>query len=213
MQTRASKWSPATHSIRWVTQTHEILQRWSFDDERPSDRDELDSIRSGLNELGPVFGRPLLLGRTAKQNEQDLGRKVDHLSTDLETERDRVRDLDKTVSDLSSHLKTLDETIVRQAEEAQQRDTQIQALNQDIVRQAGLVERRDAEIEGLSATNTERELQVDSLMRAVNERGQPHRRPAAILELAPDGAATQVQSRAELAEKQIASPRPDCRLA
>ena len=164
----------ATQSNQWITETHEILKRWCVDDERPGDRDALDSIRSSLNELGPVFGRPLLLGRTAKQNERELGRKVDILSMDLDTERGRVRGLDETVSELSAHLKTLDETILQQAGEADQRNTEIEALNQDIARQANEVARRDADIErleeALNEANAERERQVESLAREVDER-------------------------------------------
>ncbi|MDE0368106.1 MAG: glycoside hydrolase family 99-like domain-containing protein [Gammaproteobacteria bacterium] len=185
----------ATRDVRWITETHEILTRWSVDDERSSDLEALDRIRARLDELGPVFGRPLLVGRTARQNERILGGKVNELTTNLQTERGRVRDLEGTLSELSGHLETLDRTIVRQSEAAERRDAEIQALNQDIARriaeierrdteidalnqvitrQTGEAEERDAEIDSLTETlneaNTERELQVDSLMRAVNER-------------------------------------------
>ena len=190
-----AKVESATQGIRWISESYEILKRWSRDDERPSDRDSLDSIRSNLNDLGPVFGRPLLVGRTARQNERALGRKVDQLTTDLETESNRAQGLEDSISELSAHLETLDQTIAQQAGEAEKRSAEIQALNQDISRQTGEIEHRDAEIEALnevvarqtaeaaerdaeiegltdslSEAHAEREHQVDSLMRAVNER-------------------------------------------
>ena len=163
---------PPSQSIRWVTESWEILNRWSNDDERPSDLDALDTIRSRLNELGPVFGPPILLGRTAIHNERILEGTVDELTNNLDTETTRARNLEYRVSAQGAQLRTLKRTIAQQVEDARQRDAHINDLDQTIARQAGEAQLRDADIQALNETNTRRQHQVESLMRAVNERDQ-----------------------------------------
>ena len=153
-----------TQSIRWIGDTWEILQRWSIDEESPADLDTLNEIRSSLNDLGPLFGRPLLLGRRAMHKESALEAKVADLSADLDSERDRSQEKGGQIEALktavakgqdeigwhSDEMERLNQVVARQAEEAERRDTDIKALNEAVAQGKGEIQRRDTDIKALS---------------------------------------------------------------
>ena len=179
-----------TQGIGWIADTWEILQRWSVDEHGPADLDALNDIRSNLNDLGPLFGRPLLLGRSAMQNESALEAKVADLSADLDSEKSRSQEKGRLVEALNA-------AVAKGRDEIGWRSDEMERLNEVVARQAQVAERRDAELERRGAEleslsgslNTSlqelqesieaRKLQEELLLRAVNERD---RRIAAMLQ-------------------------------
>ncbi len=128
--------------VRWIGDAWEILQRWSVDEERPADLDALSEIRLSLNDLGPLFGRPLLLGRCAMHNESALGAKVAELSADLDGEKGRSQEK-------SGLIEALNAAVAKGQDEIGWRSDEMERLNQVVARQAEEAERRDAALESL----------------------------------------------------------------
>ena len=175
-----------TQGIRWVGDTWEILQRWSIDEERPADLDTLNEIRSSLNDLGPLFGRPLLLGRRAMHNESALEAKVADLSADLNSEKGRSQEKGELIEALntavakgqdeigwrSDEMERLNQVVARQAEEAERRDTEIKALNEAVAKGQDEIGWRSDEIERLNqvvARQAEEAERRDTEIKALNE--------------------------------------------
>ncbi|MYI07586.1 MAG: glycosyltransferase, partial [Gemmatimonadetes bacterium] len=153
-----------TEGIRWIGDTWEILQRWSIDEERPTDLDALNEIRSSLNDLSSLFGRPLLLGRRAMDNESALKAKVADLSADLDGEKGRSQEKGRLIEALntavtkgqdeigwrSDEMERLNQVVAQQAQEAERRDIEIKALNEAVAKSQGEIHRRSDEIERLN---------------------------------------------------------------
>ena len=96
--------SPSDQSIRWIAECHDILKRWGDDDERPSDLATLDEIRSSLNALGPLFGRPLELGRRAMRNARRLEGERGELASRLAAETGRAKELQQAATERAAQL-------------------------------------------------------------------------------------------------------------
>ncbi len=183
--------------IPWIGDAWEILQRWSVDEERPADLDALSEIRSSLNDLGPLFGRPLLLGRRAMHNESALEAKVAELSTDLDGEKGLSQEKSGLIEALnaavtkgrdeigwrSAEMERLNQVVAREAEEAERRKAALERrnaalmerLNQVVARQAEEAERRKAALESLRELQASKEAgkrREESLLQAVNARDQ-----------------------------------------
>ncbi|MCY4344616.1 MAG: glycoside hydrolase family 99-like domain-containing protein [Gammaproteobacteria bacterium] len=187
--------------VRWIGDAWEILQRWSIDEERPADLDALSEIRSNLNDLVPLFGRPLLLGRRAMHNESALEAKVAELSADLDGEKGRSQEKSVLIEALNAAaakgrdeigwrsdemerlnqvIEALNAAVAKGRDEIGWRGDEVERLNQVVARQAQEAKRRDAALESLRVKSL-RELQAskevwqrqeESLSRAVNERDQ-----------------------------------------
>ena len=162
----------SSQGVRWIAECHDILQRWCDDDERDSDLATLDEIRSGLNALGPLFGRPIELGRRAMHSVRRLEGERQELASLLETETVRANELQQTVTQEAAEAESLRQATARQAEV--------------IAEQAGEVAEQRARIDGqeqklasLGEVLTNARHQIASLMAAVNERD---RRIASLLE-------------------------------
>ena len=153
-----------TQGIRWIGDTWEILQRWSIDEERPDDLEALNEIRSSLNDLSSLFGRPMLLGRRAMDNESALETRVADLSADLDSEKGRSKEKGSLIQALntavakgqdeigwrSDEMERLNQVVARQAEEAERRDTEIKALNEAVAKGMGEIHWRSDEMERLN---------------------------------------------------------------
>ena len=153
-----------TQGIRWIGDTWEILQRWSIDEERPDDLEALNEIRSSLNDLSSLFGRPMLLGRRAMDNESALETRVADLSADLDSEKGRSKEKGSLIQALntavakgqdeigwrSDEMERLNQVVARQAEEAERRDTEIKALNEAVAKGMGEIHWRSDEMQRLN---------------------------------------------------------------
>ena len=180
---------PTTQSIRWVSEVYDILGRWSIDKEKPSDQETLDTIRSQLNDLGPIFGRPILLGRAALQSERVLQGKVNHLTVELDTAKIHARSLADTVSSNEWTLQTLRntveehlQTIGKQSEEAASRNAEIDTLHQTVNDKTNEIDKRNIEIASLNQTIAlqadhaeRRDNEIETLITARNETNEQRR--------------------------------------
>ena len=186
---------PDNQEIRWISEAYEILQRWSADDQRDSDIAKLDEIRSNLNALEPIFGRPLLVGRKAARNVRTLEgerRTLEGERRTLEGERKELTDrleaettkANQMQKELTDRLEAETTKVSEWQEVATQRQVEIESRNQSIAQQAaeiaqqqGHIIEQDQAIDGqrrevasLVDTLANTRSQVDSLMQAVNER-------------------------------------------
>ena len=181
---------PDAQSVRWIAECHEILQRWSAGEQRDSDWATLNEIRSGLNSLGPLFGRPILLGRSAIRNVRILEGNQAELTDLLEAETARSDELRGTIAEQETRLRemaaqheaaveALRQSEAQQAAEIAGQHTKIAQLRNDVVERDQRIVERDQRIDGqhgelasLSDTLANTRRQVGTLMQAVNERDQ-----------------------------------------
>ena len=163
---------PNVQSIRWIAECHDVLQRWCDDDERPSDLDTLDEIRSRLNALGPVFGRPLELGRRAMRSARRLEGERMELASLLERETGRANDLQRLVTQQKAETDALRQTTAQQAEHIAEHAA-------EIAEQRAMINGQTRRLAALGETLTNARNQISSLMAAIDER---ERRIASLLE-------------------------------
>ena len=156
---------PSAQIVRWIADCHDILQRWCADDERDSDLATLDEIRSSLNALGPLFGRPIELGRRAMRSARRLEGERKELASLLETETGRSTELQRVVTQTAAEAESLRQATARQAEE--------------IAEQRARIDGQEQRLASLGDALTNARHQTASLMAAVNER---ERRIASLLE-------------------------------
>ena len=181
---------PGAQTVRWIAECHEVLQRWSAGEQRDSDLAKLDEIRSDLNALGPIFGRPILLGRSAMRKIPILEEKQTELTNLLEAETARTEQLRRTVAQQEGDMRemaaqheaaveALRQSGAQQTAEIAAQDSEISQLRNHIVERDQAIVERDQKIDGqhsklasLSDTLANTQRQVHTLMRAVNEREQ-----------------------------------------
>ncbi len=163
---------PDSQAIRWVSETYEILQRWSAGKERDSDIATLDEIRSSLNALGPLFGRPIELGRRAMHSARRLEGERNELASLLEAETVRTNELQRVVTQTAAEAETLRQATARQAEE-------IAEQAGEVAEQRAMIDSQERKLASLGDALTNARHQIASLMAAVNER---ERRIASLLE-------------------------------
>ncbi|MYH15482.1 MAG: glycosyltransferase [Gammaproteobacteria bacterium] len=144
---------PNTPRIRWIAETYEILQKWSAGEERSSDLAKLDEIRSNLNALGPLFGRPILLGRRAMRDARELNAKREELTDLLDAERTKVNGLQETLAQRQAEVETLRQSIA-------QKQAEVESLQQSNVQELESLRRSNTkELETLQRSNA-RELET-----------------------------------------------------
>ena len=163
---------PNAQSVRWIADCHDILQRWCADDERDSDLATLDEIRSSLNGLGPLFGRPIELGRRAMHSARRLEGERKELTSLLEAETVQTNELQRVVTQTAAEAESLRQATARQAEE-------IAEQAGEVAEQRAMIDSQERKLASLGDALTNARHQIASLMAAVNER---ERRIASLLE-------------------------------
>ena len=151
---------PDSQAIRWVSETYEILQRWSTGEESDSDIATLDEIRSSLNALGPIFGRPMLLGRRAMHDARALESKRKELTSLLETETTKANELEETVAQQQVTVESLTESNTQQAAEIAQQQATVESLSQSNTQQSAEIARQRATVESLSQLTTQQAAEI-----------------------------------------------------
>ena len=151
---------PDSQAIRWVSETYEILQRWSTGEESDSDIATLDEIRSSLNALGPIFGRPMLLGRRAMHDARALESKRKELTSLLETETTKANELEETVAQQQVTVESLTESNTLQAAEIAQQQATVESLSQSNTQQSAEIARQRATVESLSQLTTQQAAEI-----------------------------------------------------
>ena len=153
---------PDAQSVRWIAECHEILQRWSAGEQRDSDWATLDEIRSGLNALGPLFGRPILLGRNAMRDVRILEGNQAELTDLLEAETTRTDELRGTVAEQET----------KSREMATQHEAAVEALHQSEAKQAAEVAAQRTEVAQLRNEVAERDQTLAELNQTLAELNQ-----------------------------------------
>ncbi|MCZ0942658.1 MAG: glycoside hydrolase family 99-like domain-containing protein, partial [Gammaproteobacteria bacterium] len=175
-------------SVRWIAESYDILQRWSAGEEHDSDLATLDEISSNLNALGPLFGRPILLGRSAMRDVRILEGKRDELANQLAAEASRIEELQGVVAEEKGTIESLRQSRTEQTEEfAKQRAeftrltveqaAEIARQHAELTRQQAHIIEQDRTIDGqrsksvaLNDALANTRDQVGALLQAVNER-------------------------------------------
>ena len=170
---------PPTQSLRWIAECNDILQRWCADGERDSDLAALDEIRSSLNTLGPLFGRPIELGRRAIHGVRRLEGERNELANLLEAETSRANELQQVVTRKATEAESLHQAIAQQAGKITEQAGKVTEQAGKIAEQRATIDGFERKLTSLDDTLTNARHQIASLMAAVNEREQ---RIAALLQ-------------------------------
>ena len=149
--------------IRWITQAYDILHRWSADDEQPADLATLDEIRSNINALAPLFGRPVLLGQRAHDRLHELEAENGRLHDRLANEGNLTKELRQTAEQAEAKAKSLSDAL---ADETSQQKTTIKNQGQRIASLDDALANARNQVASLMAATNERDQRLAALMQS-----------------------------------------------
>ena len=166
---------------RWVESTFEILDRWTRDELRTSDRESLDATRAAFDEAGAAFARPIASGMRAGQRNVGLQREVGALNAVVADREGQIDSLNRAVADRDDNVARLDGVLRDKDRELDalgrnltERDRRIDALNHavadrddNVAHLDGVVRDKDRELDALGRDLTERDRRIDALNHAV----------------------------------------------
>jgi hypothetical protein len=110
---------------QWIRSSFEILDRWTKDDVRDTDRSELDRIKSDFDSAAIAFRHPVAVGREAAQ----ASRSWEATATELQGTLERQQ---ADVGELTARLEACDARIGELGKDIQARDAKIGELGKDI---------------------------------------------------------------------------------
>ncbi len=149
--------------IRWITQAYDILHRWSADDEQPADLATLDEIRSNINALAPLFGRPVLLGQRAHDRLHELEAENGRLHDRLANEANLTKELRQIAEQAEAEAKSLSDAL---ADETSQQKTTIKNQGQRIASLDDALANARTQVASLMAATNERDQRLAALMQS-----------------------------------------------
>ena len=155
---------------RWTKSTFAILARKARGEALDSDAEDLDSIRSALDEAATVFGRPVLIStrlgkhNRALQGEVDArGEVIAERERQIESLNQAVRDRDGEIASLESLRNNKDEQIAALDRAVAERDARTDRL-------VHAVAERDGQVTAATETVRERDRRLAELQNAIAER-------------------------------------------
>ena len=137
----------------WVKTVFEILSRWSGGEVKRADARTLDSIRSALNDSGPNFGRAIVVGKQAMQQNREYEAQIEALDRTAQSLEQAVVSRDRQVADLDEAVRDRDQSIA-------DRDRQLASVSRSLSERDRQVADRDRRLDSVSRSLSERDQQV-----------------------------------------------------